>query len=69
MRRLFQEAERSAAVVVALCLFAASAHAISSAVNISTRMVVETGDKGLIGGFIVYGIGQRRKDEQRASRP
>jgi len=40
-------------------LFAASAHAISSAVNISTRMVVETGDNVLIGGFIVYGTGQK----------
>jgi len=59
MRRLFQYAGRWAAVVVALCLFAASAHAISSAVNISTRMVVETGDNVLIGGFIVYGIGQK----------
>ena len=59
MRRLFQYAGRSAAAVVALCLFAASAHAISSAVNISTRMVVETGDNVLIGGFIVYGTGQK----------
>ena len=45
--------------MVALGLFAASAHAISSAVNISTRMVVETGDNVLIGGFIVYGTGQK----------
>jgi uncharacterized protein (DUF1800 family) len=55
----FQYAGRSAAVMVALGLFAASAHAISSAVNISTRMVVETGDNVLIGGFIVYGTGQK----------
>ena len=42
-----------------LCLFAASAQAVSSAVNISTRMVVETGDNVLIGGFIVYGTGHK----------
>ncbi|MGI8482541.1 MAG: DUF1800 family protein [Chthoniobacterales bacterium] len=40
--------------------FAAPASAISSAVNISTRMVVETGDNVLIGGFIVTGTGQKR---------
>src|SRR5438477_1984969 len=59
MRRLFQYAGRSAAVLAALSLYPASAHAISSAVNISTRMVVETGDNVLIGGFIVYGTGQK----------
>ena len=59
MRRLFQYAGCSVAAVVGLCLFATSAHAISSAVNISTRMVVETGDNVLIGGFIVYGTGQK----------
>jgi uncharacterized protein (DUF1800 family) len=58
MRRLFQFAARSVAAVGALCL-ATSAHATSSAVNISTRMVVETGDNVLIGGFIVYGAGQK----------
>ena len=41
------------------CLFSGSAFAISSAVNISTRMMVETGDNVLIGGFIVYGTGQK----------
>ena len=40
-------------------MLATSAQAISSAVNISTRMVVETGDNVLIGGFIVYGTGQK----------
>jgi uncharacterized protein (DUF1800 family) len=40
-------------------LFNGSAYAISSAVNISTRMIVETGDNVLIGGFIVYGTGQK----------
>src|SRR6266404_955181 len=59
MRRLFQCAGRSAAVAAVLSLYPASAHAISSAVNISTRMVVETGDNVLIGGFIVYGTGQK----------
>src|SRR3954468_9789213 len=34
--------------------------AISSAVNLSTRMVVQTGDNVLIGGFIVYGTGQKK---------
>src|SRR5439155_17319368 len=52
-------ANQSAAIVAALCLCPASADAISSAVNISTRMVVETGDNVLIGGFIVYGTGQK----------
>jgi uncharacterized protein (DUF1800 family) len=47
------------AAVGALCLLANSAQAISSAVNISTRMVVETGDNVLIGGFIVYGTGPK----------
>ena len=59
MRRLFKYAGLSAATVGAVCLFATSAQAISSAVNISTRMVVETGDNVLIGGFIVYGAGQK----------
>lgn len=36
------------------------AAAISSAVNLSTRMVVQTGDNVLIGGFIVYGSGQKK---------
>lgn len=58
MRRLFQSAGCAVGVAV-LCLFAARAGAISSAVNISTRMVVETGDNVLIGGFIVYGTGQK----------
>jgi uncharacterized protein (DUF1800 family) len=59
MRRLFQYAGCSVAAVAVLGLFAASAQAISSAVNISTRMVVETGDNVLIGGFVVYGTGQK----------
>src|SRR5947207_14153235 len=54
MRRLFQHAGQSTAVVILLCLCPASTHAISSVVNISTRMVVETGDNVLIGGFIGY---------------
>jgi uncharacterized protein (DUF1800 family) len=46
-------------VAAAFGLLSASAYAISSAVNISTRMMVETGDNVLIGGFIVYGTGQK----------
>ena len=38
---------------------AASAQEVSQAVNISTRMRVETGDNVLIGGFIVTGSGQK----------
>ena len=41
-------------------LIAQPAVAISSAVNLSTRMVVQTGDNVLIGGFIIYGSGQKR---------
>src|SRR5436190_6124379 len=59
MKRLFQYAGQSVAVIIGLSLCPASVHAISSAVNISTRMVVETGDNVLIGGFIVYGTGQK----------
>ena len=59
MRPLFQYAGRSAVAAIFLALCASSAHAISGAVNISTRMVVETGDNVLIGGFIVYGTGQK----------
>jgi uncharacterized protein (DUF1800 family) len=59
MRRLFQYAGRSAAFAVALSFWAGSAHAVSSAVNISTRMVVETGDNVLIAGFIISGTGQK----------
>lgn len=59
MRPLFQSAGRLAVAVIFLALCASSAHAISGAVNISTRMVVETGDNVLIGGFIVYGSGQK----------
>jgi uncharacterized protein (DUF1800 family) len=57
MRRFFPWAGWAA--VAACCFFNGSAYAISSAVNISTRMVVETGDNVLIGGFIVYGTGQK----------
>jgi uncharacterized protein (DUF1800 family) len=57
MRRFFPGAGWAAAV--AICFFSGSAYAISSAVNISTRMMVETGDNVLIGGFIVYGTGQK----------
>ncbi|MEA3197063.1 MAG: hypothetical protein QOF32_1115, partial [Gammaproteobacteria bacterium] len=44
-----------------VCAFVSTpAYAISSAVNLSTRMVVQTGDNVLIGGFIVYGSGQKK---------
>lgn len=42
------------------CFLAPPAFAVSSAVNLSTRMVVQTGDNVLIGGFIVYGTGQKK---------
>jgi uncharacterized protein (DUF1800 family) len=57
MRRFFPWAGWAAAA--AFCLLTGSVHAISSAVNISTRMMVETGDNVLIGGFIIYGTGQK----------
>jgi uncharacterized protein (DUF1800 family) len=42
------------------CFLARPAFAVSSAVNLSTRMVVQTGENVLIGGFIVYGTGQKK---------
>jgi uncharacterized protein (DUF1800 family) len=60
MRRYFPGAGW-AAVTALLCYFLVPrAFAISSAVNLSTRMVVQTGDNVLIGGFIVYGSGQKK---------
>src|SRR3954447_1350342 len=59
MRRFFSAAGCTAAAMV--CTFIAQpAFAISSAVNLSTRMVVQTGDNVLIGGFIVYGTGTKK---------
>ena len=58
MRRFFSWAGWAVAVVS--CLLGGPAYGVSSAVNISTRMVVETGDNILIGGFIVYGTGQKK---------
>src|SRR3954471_11756222 len=59
MRRFFSAAGCTAAAMV--CTFIAQpAFAISSAVNLSTRMVVQTGENVLIGGFIVYGSGQKK---------
>src|SRR6059058_2360564 len=60
MRRLLSSAGRAAGMALFLCFVAQSASAISSAVNLSTRMVVQTGDNVLIGGFIVYGSGQKK---------
>lgn len=57
MKRFVPWAGWVAAAVFCFCN--GSAYAISSAVNISTRMMVETGDNVLIGGFIVYGTGQK----------
>src|SRR3954451_12689144 len=60
MRRFFSRAGWLATTVVGLCFVARPAGAISSAVNLSTRMVVQTGENVLIGGFIVYGSGQKK---------
>ena len=59
MRRIFSGAG-FVAVTLILGFTARSVLAISSAVNLSTRMVVQTGDNVLIGGFIVYGSGQKK---------
>jgi uncharacterized protein (DUF1800 family) len=58
MRRFLAGAGWTAALL--LCFLVRPAFAISSAVNLSTRMVVQTGDNVLIGGFIVYGSGQKK---------
>src|SRR5438105_10672539 len=60
MRRIFSGAGWAAAAVLVSTFIAQPAFAISSAVNLSTRMVVQTGDNVLIGGFIIYGSGQKR---------
>src|SRR3954463_2416296 len=60
MRRFFSGAGWVAATALVCTVFGQSALAISSAVNLSTRMVVQTGDNVLIGGFIVYGTGQKK---------
>ena len=49
-----------AGAILVFSLLAPPAFAISSAVNLSTRIVVQTGDNVLIGGFIVYGSGQKK---------
>jgi hypothetical protein len=59
MRRFLSGAGWVAAATVLCSVVAQPAFAISSAVNLSTRMVVQTGDNVLIGGFIVYGTGQK----------
>src|SRR6266404_8412025 len=59
MRRSLRYAGPAAALIL-LVFTTTSADAISSAVNLSTRMVVQTGDNVLIGGFIVYGSGQKK---------
>src|ERR1051326_7549076 len=60
MRRLLSGAGWMVGAALAYAVVASSALAISSAVNLSTRMVVQTGDNVLIGGFIVYGSGQKK---------
>src|SRR4051795_6169414 len=60
MRRFFSRAGWAAATALFFTLLPESAFAISGAVNLSTRMVVQTGDNVLIGGFIVYGSGQKK---------
>src|SRR5438045_1014642 len=60
MRRFLSSVGWAAGAALVCSVIAQSAFAISSAVNLSTRMVVQTGDNVLIGGFIVYGSGQKR---------
>src|SRR5438552_15573678 len=60
MRRFFAGAGWAATTALICTLFGEQAKAISSAVNLSTRMVVQTGENVLIGGFIVYGSGQKK---------
>lgn len=58
--RLFKmKLARQTLIACALLVFAREASAISSLVNISTRMRVESGDNVLIGGFIVSGSGSK----------
>jgi len=49
----------ASAAAILFCFGATPADAISSVINISTRMVVETGDNVLIAGFIINGTGQK----------
>ncbi|MDQ3120717.1 MAG: DUF1800 family protein [Verrucomicrobiota bacterium] len=64
MRKPFrsnQQLRFCAGAFVCFCLTASAFSQVpSAAVNISTRMRVETGDNVLIGGFIVIGAGQKR---------
>jgi uncharacterized protein (DUF1800 family) len=60
MRRFFAGIGWAAGAILVFSIIGQSAFAISSAVNLSTRMVVQTGDNVLIGGFIVYGSGQKK---------
>src|ERR1700686_1947063 len=60
MRRFFAGAGLAATTAMLCCFLARPAFAISSAVNLSTRMVVQTGDNVLIGGVFVFGTGQKK---------
>src|SRR2546423_4038374 len=60
MRRFFGGRGWVIGAVLACSFMSTPVFAISSAVNLSTRMVVQTGDNVLIGGFIVYGSGPKK---------
>jgi uncharacterized protein (DUF1800 family) len=60
MRRYFPGAGWVAVTALLCCFLPLPTFAISSAVNLSTRMVVQTGNNVLIGGFIVYGSGPKK---------
>src|SRR3954470_3656975 len=60
MRRFSSGAGWAVVAILGFCFMAREVGAISSAVNLSTRMVVQTGENVLIGGFIVYGTGQKK---------
>src|SRR3954465_8509369 len=60
MRRFSSGAGWAVVAILGFCFMAREVGAISSAVNLSTRMVVQTGENVLIGGFIVYGRGQKK---------
>src|SRR2546423_13102456 len=68
MRRFLSSAGWAAGAALVCSILAQPALAISSAVNLSTRMVVQNGDNVLIGGFIVYERRQK-KIAVRAIRP
>lgn len=60
MRNFVNGKTIASVVVLSLFLGSTSAFAASNASNISTRSYVQTGDKVLIGGFIISGTGQKK---------